>query len=461
MKLWMDVMRDLEHVMADYERLFPAWEAGGVDGLVIGPLLFDAPKLHPGLRSGRPVHAPTPDRPAACATFDPNPAVYRRLGVDAPAPPAARPEQRALLERTLTAAKARGWSVWIFQASAGAGPGGGGHIFADERTRAALCARMIDTLEQYPMADGAIMDGPEWGYEIAPHHMDHRSFIFRDLPESVAPVCAALGYDYPALVAAKDRLFTRLHTLDSRQIALHAPGGLLGAFQLFGGDPDLLAWFQFRVEALTRFFHGVRSCLTAEMSRPVRLGLGPRSAAFAPLCGYDLAQLAGCVDVLLPKHYFWHRGFDGMVGTVARYVETLTRWNPGLSDAEALAVTQALFGLTLPGVNSRADCETALSPEFFTQIVTEETRRALAVVDDPDRIVPWVDAGRFPHDGDPMSAADLKHLLCAAQSAGLQRFLYHHHGNLTAGEWSVISTLCGEPWDALKSAYQPPDMVVL
>ena len=40
----------------------------------------------------------------------------------------------------------------------------------------------------------------------------------------------------------------------------------------------------------------------------------------------------------------------------------------------------------------------------FEQVVTQETRRALASVDDPERIVPWLDTGRFPHDGDPMSA---------------------------------------------------------
>ena len=28
MKLWMDVMRDIEHVMDDYERLFDAWASG-------------------------------------------------------------------------------------------------------------------------------------------------------------------------------------------------------------------------------------------------------------------------------------------------------------------------------------------------------------------------------------------------------------------------------------------------
>jgi hypothetical protein len=83
------------------------------------------------------------------------------------------------------------------------------------------------------------------------------------------------------------------------------------------------------------------------------------------------------------------------------------------------------------------------------------------VVDDPGRIVPWVDAGRFPHDGDAMSARDLRMVLEAAQGAGLQRFLYHHQGNLTAGEWVVISRMCGRPWQSLNSAYQPPDQMVL
>ena len=31
MRLWMDVMRDLESVMADHERIFDAWAEGGVD----------------------------------------------------------------------------------------------------------------------------------------------------------------------------------------------------------------------------------------------------------------------------------------------------------------------------------------------------------------------------------------------------------------------------------------------
>jgi hypothetical protein len=454
MKMWMDVMRDLEHVMDDHEALFEAWAQGGVDGLVIGPLVFNSPKLLPGTVSQPAAGPPT-------LTFDTNPEVYRRLGVEPPPSPEDMPEKRALLQRTLQAAKDRGFSVWIFQAQTGAGPGGSGHHLFDEKTRAATCARMIDTLEQYPMVDGAIMDGPEWGYEIAPHHMNHRSFFFHDLPESVADGCQSLDFDYGALVAAKDRLFDRLHSLNPRQIRLHAGGGLLGGFHLLGGDPELMAWMRFRVESLSAYFKGVKECLSVEMSRPVQLGVGPRSAAFAPLCGYDFARLGAFVDVLLPKHYFWQRGFDGLVGTVYRYVETLCEWNQELKDGEALEVVRSLFGLALPGVECRADLERALTPDFFAQIVVAETERALAAVDDPERIVPWTDAGRWPHDGDPMSAGDLKQLLEVAEGAGLRRFLYHHHGNLTEGEWVVMSGMCGETWDPRRSDYQPPDMPVL
>jgi hypothetical protein len=425
----MDVMRDLEHLMDDHEAIFDGWQAGGVDGLVIGPLVFNSPKLVPGTRSV-PADAP----PAF--TYDPNPAVYKRLGVEPPPNPEPLQSKRARLERTLQAAKDLGFTVWIFQAHSGAGPGGTGHVFGDPISRAATCARIIDTLEHYPMVDGAIMDGPEWGYEIAPHHMNHRSYIFRDLPESIAPRCAELGYDYKALVAASERLHKLMHSLDSRRIRLHSGGGLLGGFHLMGADPDLMAWLRFRVESVSAYFRDVRACVADGVEREVKVGVGPRSAAFAPLCGYDFAELADCVDLLLPKHYFWQRGFDGMVGTVLRYVETLCEWNRDLDDEEALQMVAALFGLVLPGVRERADLEHALTPDFCDLVVYEETERVLAAVGDAERVVPWVDAG-------------------------LERFLYHHHGNLTAGERVVMSQMCGERWDERGGGYRPPDQMVL
>ena len=167
------------------------------------------------------------------------------------------------------------------------------------------------------------------------------------------------------------------------------------------------------------------------------------------------------MDFLMPKHYFFHRGFDGFIGTVFRYCETLCEWNSGLTPTDALGVVHALFGITLPGVEGMVDFESALSPEFFEQVVAVETQRALAAVDDPERIVPWLDTGRFPHDGDPMSARDLKMLLDTAEAAGLRRFNYHHQGNLSSGEWVVISDKCGHRWNSRNSDYQPPDALVL
>ena len=152
LSVWMDVMRGIDPVIDDYERLFDGWAAGGVTGLVIGPLHFAD----------------------GSATFDPDPEVYQRLGVEAPVAPSNRqPERRALFERALRAAKDRGWRVLLFQ------PGLGGPTLHDQhfslivsaRARAAWSARIIDTLQHYPMIDGGVLDGPEWGYEISPWHM--------------------------------------------------------------------------------------------------------------------------------------------------------------------------------------------------------------------------------------------------------------------------------------------------
>lgn len=455
MKLWMDVMRDLESVMDDHERILDAWGEGGVDGVVFGPLVFGTSKLSKDAKS-----APTGD--VVSEAYDPNPAVYERLGVEPPkAPEHKLPEKRALLEKTMIAAKDRGMQVYCMYADGGGGPGGDGHHLHDERTLASRLARMVDTLEHFPMADGAVMDGPEWGYEMAPHHMNHRSYFFNDLPESVAPMAKDLGYDYQAMVAARDRLLDLFHNLDPVRIRAHARGGLVGAHRMLGADSDLMAWLSFRVDSLTRYFRRIREGLAAELDRPIRLGCGPRSAAFAPLCGYDFVELAQFMDFLLPKHYFFHRGFDGFVGTVYRYSQTLIEWNPGLTVADTLEIVQSLFGIVLPGVEEMPDFELALTPEFFEQVVAQETRRAIAAVDDPERIVPWLDTGRFPHDGDPMSSRDLKMLLDAAEEAGLRRFNYHHQGNLSAGEWVVISDKCGKRWDPRTSDWEPVDDLVL
>ncbi len=479
LRVWMDVMRHLEPVMASYRRLFDAWEAGGVDGLVIGPMVFEDKTY----------------------TFDPNPEVYRRFGLEPPSGneaaslwwkrpdetatmkgalrlPQQAAEKRALLVEALQAAKDRGWQVWLFCPHYGAGPGARGPIMVDDQTRAVAAARLVDCLEQYPMADGAVLDGPEWGYEIAPFHQDHRSSIFNDLPPAVAEGAARLGYNYERMVAAKDRLYARLHRLTDRDLRRWGSGhgGFLGAFGLLGNDPGLAEWLAFRLDSLTETYRRLRELVDAHAQREIKLAAGPRSAAWASLCGYDYGRLGQILDVMLCKHYFWHRGFDGMYGTVARYVQTLTEWNPGLSEQGALQFVAAFFGLELPGIHSLRDFDRGFPQEFFDRVVARETERAIAAMGDPERVCPWVDAGRKPHDGEPFTAHDLDRMLEAAQRAGLRRFLYHHHGNLTPGEWAVISARCGRPWQSTTSprpglegyaaaqsmpGYYPPDLPVL
>jgi hypothetical protein len=90
--------------------------------------------------------------------------------------------------------------------------------------------------------------------------------------------------------------------------------------------------------------------------------------------------------------------------------------------------------------------------------VVDQTRRAIAAVGDAARVVPWVDVGRLPHDGDPIGSGDLRRILAASAGAGLTHFLYHNHAHLSRAEWRVISELCGRPWAGPgERGYCPPD----
>ncbi|HEX2033005.1 MAG TPA: hypothetical protein VHS99_02360 [Chloroflexota bacterium] len=480
LELWMRVGQPLEPVLADYDRILDAWQAGGVRGLVVGRLDFvadDAGGADPEAGPAQPVSWGG-GRPGTVAAYAPNHTVYRRWGVEPPPdPPQAFPERRERLVQLLESAKRRGWQVYLFEPAAGAGPpapdasGAGGPLITDEGRRRAYLARLEDALTQFPQADGAILDGPEWGYELKP---GHRANLFDDLPPAVEPAAQALGFDYARLVAAKDRLAQRLHQLNREVATLNGPGGLFAGLSLIGYDPGVVSWFTFRARALTTFFkhtHALTEALTRARGRQVKLGIGPRMPAFSALCGYDFPAIAPMFDLILPKLYFWHRGFDGLYGTVSRYVETLMDWNPGLWEPEAFAAVRALLGITLPSTDPSAlpgqtmaslrELEGGFPDAFFREVVTGEVRRSIAAADGyPWKVLPWVDSGRRPHGGDPVTAADLRRLLRAAKDGGARYVLYHNHGHLTAAEWSVLSDFCGSSWRAgqgLYGRYLPPD----
>ena len=145
-----------------------------------------------------------------------------------------------------------------------------------------------------------------------------------------------------------------------------------------------------------------------------------------------------------------------MYGTVARWVSQVHEWNPGLTERECFTIVKAWLGIDLPEVKSLSDMDLGFPPAFFDKTVRLETKRALAAVSHPEKVVPWIDTGRMPHGGDPMTSGALSRILKSSEDAGLKRFLFHNHAHLTSAEWCIISQLCGEMWDEDPIGYWPP-----
>ena len=439
---WMYMIFPLEQWLADYERTFDAWADGGVRGIVIGPLhfyhqvpRFDFTYQRPGARF--PV-------------FAPDPKVYKEYGVPPPAEAHRDLGKEKQLQGLLTSAAKRGWEIMLF------GPGQyGGRLAPDKDPfgTMSLAAGVADTMRALPQAHGVILDGAgEQHYELAFHHggelleiREHHEQQFR-----------ILGMDVERMKRGIAHLRERFHRLSPPMVRYYSSGGMLGALALFDVNEDVLYWLRSRQELTLRGMAALRQQID-RMDRKVKLGTIPRTATFSLLTTQDYQKTHVYFDYIFPKHYFWHRGFDGLYGSIARWVSQIAEWNPSLDEADCLAAVKAWFGLTLPAVKSLADLELGFPDEFFTEVVYSETRRVLDAVGNPDKVIAWVSAGRHPHAGDPMPGRDLYRILTESHRAGLRRFIYHPDLNLTASEWSIISGLCGKRWKEDPKGYWPLD----
>ena len=484
LELWMRVGQPLEPVLADQERLLDVWQSGGVRGLVIGRLLFLAEYTDTaeraegeGAAQAAPQAAPPPAtwdglRPGTVPAFAANHTVYRRWNVaPPPAPAQSFPERLEQLQKLIEAAKRRGWPVYLYEPAAGQGGEAecGPAILLDGSRQRSYLARLEDAIGQLPQADGVILDGPHWGYEIA---HGHDSSLFDDL--SAEQTAGNTNVDFDRLLSAQGRLNQRLHKLSREQATLAGAGGLFATLALIGNDPGIVAWLAFRARAVTTFFqqvHQLCEALTRTRGRQVKLGITTPTPSLMVLAGYDLPATAANFDLIVPKLGVWHRGTGGLYGTVGRWVSTLADWNPGLWEPEAFAAVKALLGIALPSTEPDAkpgqtmsglrELERGFPDAFFRETMTSEVRRALAAADGyPWRLLPAVDAGRRPQGGDPVTAHDLRRLLVAAKEGGARHVLFHNHGHLTAAEWMVLSEYCGSSWRAgpgLYGSYAPPD----
>lgn len=439
---WMYMIYPLEQWLTDYRRTLDAWEEGGVRGVVLGPLRFwdGTPSFDFSyLRAG-----------AAIQAFAPDASIYRRHGVDPPAGVRLDAAKEKQLQGLLDEIARRGWEIMLF------GPGhyGRSKSFGQDPFGAvSLAAGVEDTLRALPQAHGVIIDGAgEHHYELAFHH-GGELFEIRDHHRAMY---THLGFDVARMERGMNRLNARFHALTPPLVRFHESGGMLGGLSLFDLNEDSLYWLRMRQEATLRGMAAIRTQMDGLPRKP-KLGTIPRSAAFSVLTTQDYQKTHGFFDYIFPKHYYWHRGFDGMYGTVARWVQTLAGWNPTLTEEDCFAVVKLLFGLQFPGVRKLADLENGFPDEFFDQVVFPETRRALEATGDPDKVIAWISTGRNPHAGDPMPAHDLRRILIAARRAGLKRFVFHPDLNLGAAEWKVISRLCGKEWKEDPDGYWPPD----
>jgi len=426
---WIFTHSPLEHWMGDYKRTFDAWEDGGVQGIVFGYLRF--------AQSGG----------TAIPTFPPDPKVYAEFGVSPPEEAPRDLEKEKLLHAMLDDAASRGWHIMTFSV-----PGGGGRRPLEEDPYGAVgfAASVQDTMNAFPQAHGVIIDGPgEKHYELAYHH-GGELFEIRESEQ----LLACLEVDIDRLKRGIAHLRDRFHNLTPDLVRYHAPGGMLAALTLFDINEDALYWLRTRQQMALDYMRAIRAQFD-RFNRKVELGGIPRTAAFSSLTGQNYQQMAPLFDHIFPKHYFWHRGFDGMYGTVARWVRKFGELNPTLTEEDCFALVKSLLGIELPGIHSLIDLELGFPQEFFDEVVYSETKRALSAIGDIDKVIAWVSTGRSPHAGEAMTARDLHGILTASERAGLKRFLFHPDPDLSASEWSVISWLCGNLWQQSRDGYWP------
>ena len=428
---WIFTHSPLEHWMGDYKRIFDAWEDGGVRGIVFGYLRF--------MQSDG----------TATPTFPPDAKVYADFGVSPPEEAPRDVEKEKLLTAMLDDAASRGWHIMTFSVPSG---GGSQPLEEDPYGAVGFAARVQDTMNAFPQAHGVIIDGPgEKHYELAYHH-GGELFEIRENEQFLA----TLGVDIDRLKRGIAHLRDRFHNLTPDLVRYHAHGGMLAALTLFDINEDALYWLRTRQQMALDYMKAIHAQFD-RFNRKVELGGIPRTATFSSLTGQNYQQMAPLFDYIFPKHYFWHRGFDGMYGTIARWVRKLGEWNPTLTEEDCFAVVKSLFGIELPGIHSLIDLELGFPQEFFDQVVCSETKRALSAIGDVDKVIAWVSTGRSPHAGEAMTAKDLHGILTASERAGLKRFLFHPDPDLSASEWSIISWLCGNLWRQSRDGYWPSD----
>jgi len=431
LKPWMFLGRIEVFETEGTERVLERLSGAGIQDIVIGDLFF-----------------------GKSPAFSPNLSLYRDTKVRPPEMPKSLESKARYLFEAIREAKQRGFRLylhdWGQNLSSGYMPPAitrqvslipGALLtdcFNDPEALKYFDARTKDAYEHFPEIDGFILDGPEWGYEL-----DHSKWngIFKCFCQSCRAKAEELGYDFEAIREAASRLLERLHGLNPEEVRLliEAQRGILDALDSALAEPGILEWLSFRTDCITDYVRHAHETIKG-IDKRLSLAIGPRLPAFAPLTGYNMRRLSGFTDFQAPKLYFWLHGIDGLKGTIYRYVETLTRWNPRLPETLALELFQTFFGLRIPGLKSLEDLYKPLPEAFFKETVPREIGKMVHRIGSLEKIRPWVG---LHHGGVRMTGEELKALLEAMKASGLESFIYWHYGDLTEEEWHLLKVIAG------------------
>src|SRR4051794_29157416 len=263
---WMYMIFPIEQWLTDYQRTMDAWAEGGVRGIVIGPIHFykEVPRFEftysrPGTR---------------LPAFPPEPAMYRKYGVDPPLDAPRDPLKEKQLQGLVENAARRGWEVIFF------GPGHYGRRKSFEQDpfgAASLAAGIEDTMRAFPQAKGVLIDGAgEHSYELAFHHGGE----VLDIPDSERAIFQHLKMDVARMDRGITALRERMHSLTPAMVRYYAPGGMMGAQALFGFNEDVAYWLRCRQEGTLQTLQAMRKLIDGIGSKP-KFATIPRTASFS------------------------------------------------------------------------------------------------------------------------------------------------------------------------------------
>ena len=213
-------------------------------------------------------------------------------------------------------ARRRGWGVLVFC------PGQGTHratplpVSQDPYGARLQAAIWEDVFAAFPQADGGIMDG--WTESPCELDFHHGHVAFRELRDNELEAAEVRGWDTARLDAGREHLRRRFHSFTSKMVGYYGADSFLQGINLFDLNEDALYWLRWRRDDGLAVARAFRSELD-QLSRKLLLGNGLRSAVFSGVTAIDFSAWDEILDILLVKHYFWHRGYDGLYGTVARW----------------------------------------------------------------------------------------------------------------------------------------------